>query len=108
MTQKSDLRQLTVLLFNEIIMIVEPCRREWNKSRFKIKPEKKICNMIACGGRELDMRIQISLNTFFPVFLKLEREIGNSKRSSSTNERSITTCKEMSHLEIKIVNDLTS
>lgn len=62
--------------------------------------------MIVCGGTELDVRIQVS--TFFPVFLKQKREIGNSKRSSSINDGGITTSKEMSHLEVKTVNSLAS
>lgn len=65
MAQDSDLRQGAILLSNETNHeISEPCRREGNKTRFKVKLEKKMCNMMACGGMELDMRVQMSLNTF--------------------------------------------
>lgn len=48
----------------------------------------------------------IFFNIFFPVLLKQEREIGNSKRSNSRRDGGITAGREVSHSEVKILNGL--
>lgn len=76
LTQESDSRQVTVVLSREIIMTSEHCRREGNKTRFKMKLEEKICNMIVWyGAGQEDPDLSQHFSPYVTKIRKRNREL---------------------------------